>query len=152
MFEAGLFNDMHENNLIFSYNNHMAVYMLTEINRKKEDPTYKSVHEEWFKILPKDMDDFPVCYPEGTMTLLEGTEVKSYIEDRVRDYKADYEYIAKHVPDMKQFHFNEFRYCNLISSSRSFDLVIDGVKTRCMVPYADMINHKNPPETKWFFD
>jgi len=31
MFEAGLFNDEHYNNLYYGYHNHMAVYLLTEI-------------------------------------------------------------------------------------------------------------------------
>jgi len=98
------------------------------------------------------MDDFPACYPEDTIALLEGSEIKEYIEERVKNYYKDYEYIAQYVPDIKKFDFNDFRYANLMSSSRTFDLDMDGVSTRCMVPYADMMNHKNPMENKWFYD
>ena len=130
----------------------MAVYLLTEIYKKKEDPTYKSVHDEYVNVLPGDMNDFPVCYPDETMALLEGSEVKELIEKRARWYKEDYDYIAKYVPDMKQFDYNDYLYCCLMSNSRAFDLPIDGVITRCMLPYADMLDHKNPKETDWYYD
>ena len=35
---------------------------------------------------------------------------------------------------------------------RVFGLVINGVKTEGLVPFADFLNHKRPRETKWTFD
>lgn len=34
-------------------------------------------------------------------------------------------------------------------SSRIFGLVISGVKTEVLVPFADMLNHKLPKQTVW---
>ena len=36
--------------------------------------------------------------------------------------------------------------------SRNFGLVINGVRTAALVPYADMLNHLRPRETKWQFE
>ena len=36
--------------------------------------------------------------------------------------------------------------------SRNFGLIINGVRTAALVPYADMLNHYRPRETKWQFE
>ncbi len=36
--------------------------------------------------------------------------------------------------------------------SRNFGLVINGVRTAALVPFADMLNHYRPRESKWQFD
>jgi histone-lysine N-methyltransferase SETD3 len=39
----------------------------------------------------------------------------------------------------------------MITASRIFGINIDHVKTDAFVPYADMLNHKRPRETTWYF-
>lgn len=39
----------------------------------------------------------------------------------------------------------------MITASRIFGINIDGVKTDAFVPYADMLNHKRPRETTWYY-
>ena len=36
--------------------------------------------------------------------------------------------------------------------SRNFGLVINGIRTAALVPFADMLNHYRPRESKWQFD
>ena len=36
--------------------------------------------------------------------------------------------------------------------SRNFGIVVDGIRTSAMVPYADMLNHFRPRETKWTYE
>jgi len=36
-------------------------------------------------------------------------------------------------------------------SSRVFGIVVDQVKTDALVPVADMLNHKLPKQTSWFY-
>jgi protein-histidine N-methyltransferase len=36
--------------------------------------------------------------------------------------------------------------------SRNFGLIVNGVRTAALVPYADMLNHYRPRETKWQFE
>jgi histone-lysine N-methyltransferase SETD3 len=39
----------------------------------------------------------------------------------------------------------------MIVSSRTFGVVINGRKTDALVPIADMLNHKTPKLTTWYF-
>lgn len=39
----------------------------------------------------------------------------------------------------------------MIVSSRIFGIQIDGEKTDALVPIADMLNHKVPKSTTWFY-
>jgi protein-histidine N-methyltransferase len=36
--------------------------------------------------------------------------------------------------------------------SRNFGLIVNGIRTAALVPYADMLNHFRPRETKWQFE
>lgn len=39
----------------------------------------------------------------------------------------------------------------MIVSSRIFGITVNGVKTDGFVPYADMLNHKRPRQTTWYY-
>jgi len=39
----------------------------------------------------------------------------------------------------------------MMVASRIFGITVDGVKTDVFVPYADMLNHKRPRQTSWFY-
>ena len=39
----------------------------------------------------------------------------------------------------------------MITCSRIFGITVNGVKTDGVVPYADMLNHKRPRQTTWFY-
>jgi len=39
----------------------------------------------------------------------------------------------------------------MIVASRIFGVTIDKVKTDAFVPLADMLNHKRPRETTWYY-
>jgi histone-lysine N-methyltransferase SETD3 len=68
-----------------------------------------------------------------------------------------YENIKAAVPQFARFSHEEFVWARLVVITRIFGLVIHGVKTDGLVPYADMLNHKKPKDaadtdTKWTFD
>jgi histone-lysine N-methyltransferase SETD3 len=39
----------------------------------------------------------------------------------------------------------------MMVSSRIFGITVNGVKTDGFVPYADMLNHKRPRQTTWYY-
>lgn len=39
----------------------------------------------------------------------------------------------------------------MITCSRIFGITIKGVKTDGFVPYADMLNHRRPRQTTWYY-
>ena len=100
MKEAGFLEDKDE---IFNYklHNFMAVYLLTEIYRKRADPNYVSRSEKYINILPEDVLDFPVCYDEKTLAELEGSELLKTIRRRKSEYEEEYEMLCEKIPDFK---------------------------------------------------
>jgi len=39
----------------------------------------------------------------------------------------------------------------MLTASRIFGITINGVRTDAYVPFADMLNHKRPRETTWYY-
>jgi protein-histidine N-methyltransferase len=50
------------------------------------------------------------------------------------------------------FTLEQFHHAWILVNSRNFRLLIDNQETECMVPLADMINHREPDHTVWYFD
>ena len=68
--------DLHTNQeLKFTYHNFLAVYLITEIYKKKEDADYRSPHQDYIDNMPGDCKDFPVFYTEEELAMLEGTSM-----------------------------------------------------------------------------
>jgi hypothetical protein len=47
---------------------------------------------------------------------------------------------------------HEFAWARMCVCSRNFGLIVNGIRTAALVPYADMLNHYRPRETKWQFE
>jgi histone-lysine N-methyltransferase SETD3 len=60
--------------------------------------------------------------------------------------------ICKEVPDFAQFTLDEYKEVRMLVSSRIFGITVNGVKTDGFVPLADMLNHRRPKQSTWYFD
>ena len=40
----------------------------------------------------------------------------------------------------------------MLAGSRNFACIINNVKTCCLVPYADMLNHHRIGQVEWYYD
>lgn len=47
--------------------------------------------------------------------------------------------------------YEKFVWARMIVSSRIFGVLMNGRKTDALVPIADMLNHKIPKVTSWYF-
>ena len=56
------------------------------------------------------------------------------------------------MPDFKKFKFINFKEARSIISSRIFGISINNYKTDALVPFADLLNHKRPRQTQWYYD
>jgi len=74
------------------------------------------------------------------------------IHEKIEDIKTDYNLICKEVPDFAQFSVREYSEARVMVSSRIFGITINGVKTDGFVPLADMLNHRRPRQTTWYYD
>jgi protein-histidine N-methyltransferase len=60
--------------------------------------------------------------------------------------------LIKEVPAYgEKYSYDEFLYARLLVQSRVFGLHIKGKDEVFFCPYADMLNHNEPPEAKWSY-
>jgi hypothetical protein len=72
MQEAGL---MQNRVLNFAQDDFMAVFLLTEIQKKKDDSSYKSQVDAYLALL-SDETNFPSCYSDDDLNMLHGSTLQ----------------------------------------------------------------------------
>ena len=106
----------------------------------------------YFDLLPKNFNNFPIFYNDNELNYLKGSPFLNQIFDKKSDIKADYLKLCEHLPYYKNFNFQDFMKARMIISSRIFGISINNSKTDVLVPFADLLNHKRPRHTQWYFD
>ena len=101
--------------------------------------------------MPKSLRDFPIFFTEDERLWLKGSPFLDQIYEKIQDIKIDYDLICSLVPDFKQFSLQEYSEVRMMVSSRIFGITVNGVKTDGFVPYADMLNHRRPRQTTWYY-
>lgn len=65
--------------------------------------------------------------------------------------KRDYLNIVAIDSSFERFTLEKFCEARLLVSSRVFGIVMEGLKTDALVPMADMLNHRLPKQTSWYY-
>ena len=111
-----------------------------------------SKYKYYFDLLPKDFNNFPVFYTKEELEYLKGSPFLSQILEKKKDMKNDYNKLCEYIPDFRQFKFNKFKEARVLISSRIFGITINENKTDVLAPFADLLNHKRPRQTQWYYD
>jgi histone-lysine N-methyltransferase SETD3 len=123
--------------------------MTTELlELKKED---KNDYQPYLDILPSSFDEFPHMYTDDELEWLKGSEILKAIEENKKMQREDYDIICNLVEEYKQFNYKDYLDVATTINSRVFSIKINEVEHRALVPYADMLNHKVPKMTHWFY-
>lgn len=123
------------------------VFML--VDRRRPDSFFRP----YYDILPVTLKNMPIFWEPHELRYLQGSYLVEQIEERNAAIKNDYTTICNIVPEFGSISsLEEFKWARMCVCSRNFGLVINGVQTAAMVPYADMLNHFRPRESKWQFD
>ena len=135
-----------------SKHSYLASYLLQEKERGNDSYWYP-----YLTCLPAYYNNMPIFFPPSMLDLLKGSFTLQKIQDRIDSLRTEYDNIKAHVPTFARFSHDDFVWARLVVITRIFGLVINGVKTDGLVPYADMLNHKKPrdamdTDTKWTFD
>ena len=112
-------------------------------------------NEKWkfyFDLFPKDFSIFPVFYTEKELELLQGSPFLRQIFEKRLEMKSDYDTICNHIPSFSKFSYIKFLKARLIISSRIFGITMRGINTDVLAPFADLLNHKRPRQTNWYYD
>ena len=143
-----------------SYGKKINEFMYKELNSPKhcllssfllyEEKNKK--YKYYFDLLPKDYTNFPIFYKNNELEYLKGSPFYAQILEKKEDIKKDYNKLCEHLPDFNQFSFSKFCKARVLISSRIFGISINSKKTDVLVPFADLLNHKRPKQTQWFYD
>ena len=112
-------------------------------------------NEKWkfyFDLLPKDFSNFPIFYTDKEMEYLKGSPFLNQIYEKKIELKLDYERICEHIPQFEQFSFLKFIKARMLIGSRIFGVEINKKTTDVLAPFADLLNHKRPKQTHWYYD
>ena len=143
-----------------SYGKKIAEFMYKELNSPKhclltafylyeeKNPKYKY----YFNLFPQDFSNFPIFYTNKELDYLKGSPFLSQILEKKQDMKNDYDKLCEYIPDFSQFSFLKFCQARLLISSRIFGISINDNKTDVLAPFADLLNHKRPRQTQWYYD
>lgn len=125
----------------------LMLFMLTD--RRNQDSFFKP----YYDILPPTLSNMPIFWSPAELKYLEGSPVIVQVEERNQAIQEDYESICSVAPQFKGIcSLDEFKWARMCVCSRNFGLIVNNIKTAVLVPYADMLNHYRPRETKWYFD
>ena len=142
------------------YGKKIGEFMYKELNSPKhclltsfllyeeKNPKYKY----YFDLLPKDFSNFPIFYTPKELEYLKGSPFLLQILEKKEDMKSDYAILCQYLPDFKQFSYLKFCQARLLISSRIFGISINDNKTDVLAPFADLLNHKRPRQTQWYYD
>jgi histone-lysine N-methyltransferase SETD3 len=124
----------------------LASYLL------QEKAKHGSFWDPYINILPAKYANMPIFFDEELLGWLKGSFCMGKIADRIDSLRREYDNIRRAVPEFAAFSHESFVWARLVVITRIFGIVVQGNKTDGLVPYADMLNHKRPRETKWTFD
>jgi len=128
---------------------HVFLMLFMLVDRKREDSHFKP----YYDILPETLSNMPIFWNSEELALLEGSYLLTQIEERNIAIETDYAAICGIYPDFANIAtLDEFKWARMCVCSRNFGITVDSIRTSAMVPYADMLNHYRPRETKWTFD
>jgi histone-lysine N-methyltransferase SETD3 len=112
-----------------------------------------SFFRPYYDILPTTLSNMPIFWDTNELKYLEGSYLLEQIEERNIAIESDYEAICNLASNFRETcTLHEFKWARMCVCSRNFGLIINGIQTAALVPYADMLNHYRPRETKWQFD
>jgi len=118
---------------------------------------------EYIYSLPTDLTDFVVFWSETNLNYLKQTSFYNWndtnyplhIEKIQQDFDVINEYNQKNQIiqniEPEELYNNWLRF-RILVGSRIFGYIKFGNETSGMVPYVDMINHSQVPNTTWYFD
>jgi len=124
----------------------VVIFMLDDMRRD-------SFFLPYYRILPKQISNFPIFWNKKTRSLLKGSPMSRKIQDRINNFVQDYKIICNCCDGFEEeYSFNDFLFIRILVGSRNFGIRIDGVKRVAMVPFSDMLNHHQSPNISWFYD
>lgn len=138
---------MEQQHLLRSKHTYLACYLLVE--RERPDSFWKP----YMEALPQTYSNMPINFTPEEKQWLKGSMCLDKMHERVTSLEAEYTAVCSIVPSFQQrFSMVDFSWARHVVITRIFGMVIRGTKTEGLVPYADLLNHKRPRDTRWAYE
>mmetsp|Transcript_35973 Transcript_35973/g.69883 ORF Transcript_35973/g.69883 Transcript_35973/m.69883 type:complete len:507 (-) Transcript_35973:10-1530(-) len=124
---------------------YLAVYYL-QFRDKKE-----CFHHPYFKVFPKNRDDFPVFWSASQIEALHGSSIQASIEGLQECLKREYAMLSR-CEGFRGITLDDFKWARMLISSRAFRLTVRGREIRMLGPFADLMDHAEKRRTTWTYD
>ena len=144
---------------LYNKNSYVATYLFLKDNQSN------SHWRTYLDSMPKDLSEYIYFYDKEKLKLLKNTSMmckgtynfNSHMKNIISDSKIIYKWlISKKLLPIKYGNYNDFfkvflKY-RILVCSRIFGYTKDSKDELGMVPYADLLNHSDKPNTHWYFD
>ena len=128
---------------------HIYLMMFILVDRLNPDSFFKP----YYDILPATLRNMPIFWDERELSYLEGSYLISQVKERRIAIENDYKSICSIAPQFaKMCDLELFKWARMCVCSRNFGITVNGLRTAALVPYADMLNHLRPRQSKWQFE
>lgn len=124
----------------------LAAYLLDE-KRRPGSPI-----APYLDALPATFPSVPVFCPQDVLPFLKGSLAAGLLVRRREALLRDMLAVKRAVPSLRGASIAELFWGNTAVVTRVFGLTIGGASTEALVPIADMMNHRRPPDASWTFD
>ncbi|WP_043434171.1 SET domain-containing histone-lysine N-methyltransferase [Cystobacter fuscus] len=122
---------------------YLASFLLQEKHREG------SFWKPYIDSLPESYSQMPLFYGSEEHALLKGCFALTLLTHQAQSLREDYLSLCQNVPGYERFTPGEFVWARLSVSSRLFSLKKGGFLGQTLVPMADMLNHRRPPDVLW---
>ena len=143
------------------YNTNSLVASYLYMKSLKKDSFWKP----YLKSMPENLEEYIYYYDKKKLLLLNNTSImckdtynfKVHMKNIINDSKIIYKWLLK----KNLLHENHKKYSNffkiflkyrILVCSRIFGYSKDGNEESGLVPYADLLNHSQVPNTYWYFN
>ena len=152
-------NDFSHNMNLYNTNSFVASHLLTNELKKK------SFIDPYLETMPESLDEYIYYYDKKKLNQLKNTSMmcdgsysyNEHIENIKNDAKILYKMLLQKnlLPDKYKVYKNFFKIFlkyRILVCSRIFGYTRNYQSENGMVPYADLLNHSENPNTTWYFD
>lgn len=124
----------------------LAAFLLAE-RRRQGSPL-----APYLDVLPAEFPTVPLFCPKEALPVLRGSFAAALIVKRRETLCRDMITLRKAVPELRDVSAREYFWARTVVISRVFGIGKGDSGAEALVPLADMLNHKRPPDIDWTYD
>ncbi len=124
----------------------LSAYLIAERRRKA------SAILPYLETLPEEFPTVPLFFPKESLPLLKGSFAARLLVKRREMLCRDLLSLRRAVPEFSDVSIKELFWARTAVITRVFGITVGGSLTEALIPMADMLNHRRPPDIDWAYE